>query len=548
MFQAINEHLPAIGDRFCRDLLGDRYVIWSPDQFLSETSLRRFEFPCELSTATEVAIHQLARHVAGTRQPMLRQVADDQFAWAVPISGQTTRIAVELVANDPARLADIVNRSSLCAWTRELSLQQSLIRLDEQELRLQAYATQASEDLEELTWLRNLASNLELSESGNSVERIAETVLPSLCRLINAHALIFIRDVPVTGLDAGLPIIWQTGHRRFSRHSCIALVESLLDGGDDRTVVQNFEMQPPEREILAGVKSCILVPVTSESRRLGWLLATKHPDETSVSVRNNGMPSSRTRMNENAFGAFEASLITATAVVLAAHARNCGFFHENELMLRGVIRSMINAIDAKDSYTCGHSDRVAEFSRLIAKEMSLDFATCEQIYMTGILHDVGKIGVPDHVLKKPGQLSESEFEQIKQHPVIGYEILKHLENLNYVLPGVLHHHEAMDGSGYPHGLKAEEIPLAARILAVADSYDAMTSNRPYRRGMPTEKAEAILRDGAGRQWDPACVDAFFRTAGGVRLLAQQRSTPFLPSTLSSAAAGSVPRTEMQAVG
>jgi HD-GYP domain-containing protein (c-di-GMP phosphodiesterase class II) len=225
--------------------------------------------------------------------------------------------------------------------------------------------------------------------------------------------------------------------------------------------------------------------------------------------------------------------MNATAIVLAAHGRNCGLFHEKELLLRGVIRSMINAIDAKDSYTCGHSDRVAEYARLIARELSLDLNQCEQIYMTGLLHDVGKIGVPDEVLNKPGQLTDSEFELIKQHPVIGFEILKHLENLDYVLPGVLHHHEAIDGSGYPHGLQGSEIPLEARILAVADAYDAMTSDRPYRRGMPGEKAEAILRNGAGRQWDPDCVDAFFRTTISVRLIASQRSSPFSPVSTTS---------------
>ncbi len=178
-------------------------------------------------------------------------------------------------------------------------------------------------------------------------------------------------------------------------------------------------------------------------------------------------PRYRTYMSEREFGTFEASLMSATAVVLATHGHNCG-----------------------------HSDCVAEFSRPIHRELSL----------------------PD-----------AEFELIKQHPVIGYGILRHVENLSYVLPEIPHHDEAMDGSGYANGFKDEEIPLYSRILAVADPYEAMTGNRPYRRGMPTDKAEAILRGASGNQWDPRCVDAFFRTVSRIRLLASQRSSTCLPT-------------------
>ncbi|MCA9057949.1 MAG: HD-GYP domain-containing protein, partial [Planctomycetaceae bacterium] len=273
-----------------------------------------------------------------------------------------------------------------------------------------------------------------------------------------------------------------------------------------------------QREGFAGIDSLVVMPVATATSRIGWLMAlNKLPI---APVPNSPHDTARLfTISEEEFGTFEATLLSATGVVLAAHGRNCAIFSEKESLLRGVIRSLINAIDAKDSYTCGHSDRVAYFARLIARQLDLPPAECERIYMTGLLHDVGKIGVPDHVLKKPGRLTEPEFELIKQHPVIGYEILKHLDNLSYVLPGVLHHHEAVDGSGYPHGLKGDAIPLAARILAVADAYDAMTSNRPYRRGMPVEKAEGILREGSGTQWDSECIAAFFRCAEGIRLIA-----------------------------
>jgi HD-GYP domain-containing protein (c-di-GMP phosphodiesterase class II) len=128
------------------------------------------------------------------------------------------------------------------------------------------------------------------------------------------------------------------------------------------------------------------------------------------------------------------------------------------------------------------------------------------IRMAGILHDIGKIGVDDSVLRKPGKLTNEEFEQIKQHPVLGYEILKGIRRFRGILPGVRNHHESWDGSGYPDQMVGEEIPRDAQILAVADAFDAMTSDRPYRAGMSIERVINIFRDGRGKQWAPDVVD------------------------------------------
>jgi HD-GYP domain-containing protein (c-di-GMP phosphodiesterase class II) len=171
---------------------------------------------------------------------------------------------------------------------------------------------------------------------------------------------------------------------------------------------------------------------------------------------------------------------------------------------------MVSALDARDKYTRGHSERVACLGREIALELRLSEKETEDIYISGLLHDIGKIGVPDHVLLKPGRLTDEEFQIIKQHPTIGYEILKQIPAMSAVLPGVLHHHEAVDGSGYPFGLVGNAIPLMARILAVADSFDAMTTTRAYRPKMPLEKALGILRSEAGVQWDAQVVEAFLR--------------------------------------
>jgi putative nucleotidyltransferase with HDIG domain len=180
------------------------------------------------------------------------------------------------------------------------------------------------------------------------------------------------------------------------------------------------------------------------------------------------------------------------------------------------VRALTSAIDAKDPYTHGHSERVARVAVCIGEEMGLDKEQLDTIYLGGLLHDIGKIGIDDQVLNKPGALTPEEYEHIKKHPQLGYDILRGVRQLQKILPIVLHHHESWDGTGYPHGLTGESTPLVARIAAVADAFDAMSSDRPYRQGMEDEKLDAILRDGAGKQWDPAVVDAFFACREKIR--------------------------------
>ncbi len=177
-------------------------------------------------------------------------------------------------------------------------------------------------------------------------------------------------------------------------------------------------------------------------------------------------------------------------------------------MLFSLVRCLTSALDARDPYTWGHSERVARISVRLGEQIGLHESIRSELYLGGLLHDIGKIGVPDHVLRKPGRLSEAEFDLVKQHPVIGDAILGHVNQLAHLRPLVRNHHEQFDGSGYPDGLAGEAIPLGARIVAVADSFDAMMSERPYRKAMAPAQVERALRDGSGRQWDPEVVEAF----------------------------------------
>jgi diguanylate cyclase (GGDEF)-like protein len=167
----------------------------------------------------------------------------------------------------------------------------------------------------------------------------------------------------------------------------------------------------------------------------------------------------------------------------------------------GAVLALAEAVDAKDEYTRGHSTRVATYARDLAIAAGYDEGFVNLVFVTGTLHDVGKIGVPDAVLKKTDRLTDEEFELIKLHPVLGEKIVNRIPELAETLPGVRSHHERIDGKGYPDGLEGDEIPLLARILSIADSYDAMTSDRPYRKGMPVEKALSILDECCGTQFD-----------------------------------------------
>jgi response regulator RpfG family c-di-GMP phosphodiesterase len=174
------------------------------------------------------------------------------------------------------------------------------------------------------------------------------------------------------------------------------------------------------------------------------------------------------------------------------------------------VTALALALDAKDEYTSGHSGRVSEISVVIAKEMAMPENAVEKIRLAGLIHDIGKIGVKEAVLNKPGKLTSEEFEHIKTHPAIGERILKPIVEEREILDMVRLHHERFDGRGYPDGLSGEQIPVGAAIMALADAYDAMTSDRPYRKSLGNAIAVEEIKKGSGTQFPPNVVAAFLR--------------------------------------
>ena len=180
---------------------------------------------------------------------------------------------------------------------------------------------------------------------------------------------------------------------------------------------------------------------------------------------------------------------------------------ENRQLFIDSIEMIAAAVDAKDPYTKGHSGRVSNYSVILAREIGLDEQEIELVRASATLHDVGKIGVDDQVLRKPGVLTDEEFELMKRHTIIGFEIVRQVQQLADTLPGIRWHHESLDGSGYPDGIKGDEIPLLVRIIAVADTFDAVTTDRPYQTGRDFPNALEILKKHAGTRYDPIVVDA-----------------------------------------
>ncbi len=236
----------------------------------------------------------------------------------------------------------------------------------------------------------------------------------------------------------------------------------------------------------------IVLPLWHEKKLLGLLMAINCADEgdfTSVDVQ----------------------LFQAVGDRVSAYLENQHLYDDLSDLLMGMLHALVNSIDAKDPYTCGHSERVAYISRWLAQARGLATADCERVYLAGLLHDIGKIGVPDAVLCKPGKLTKEEFGAMKRHPEIGAKILSQVRQVEDLVPGILRHHERVDGRGYPTGLSDRRIPLLGRIICLADCFDAMTTNRTYRVALPLATVEAEIRRCSGTQFDPKLAEQFVQS-------------------------------------
>ncbi|MEW6277220.1 MAG: GAF domain-containing protein [Candidatus Eremiobacterota bacterium] len=246
-----------------------------------------------------------------------------------------------------------------------------------------------------------------------------------------------------------------------------------------------------------------------------------------------GVLNVRGKRDGSDFNDEDLALASRLAAVAAVAISNAELHDELQSLFVNSITALANSIDARDPYTRGHSERVTQYSVMIAEGLGFAGDELENIRYAGLLHDIGKIRIRDHILNKPGRLTDEEFAEMKRHPEYGVEIMWPVKAFHKVFPGILHHHEQWSGGGYPYGLKGEDIPLMGRILCVADSFDAMTSDRPYRKGMPVEQAVEEIKRNAGIQFDPDAARIFLRLIeeGRVAEILERKalSTPTLPN-------------------
>jgi len=211
-----------------------------------------------------------------------------------------------------------------------------------------------------------------------------------------------------------------------------------------------------------------------------------------------------------AFDEEDLALFSSLADQVAIALDNARLYQELEEMFFQTAESLADAIEKRDPYTGGHTQRVTTYSLITAKYLPLKPTDLKWLKISAVLHDIGKIGIDDQILRKPEKLNPEEFNEIKRHADLGAEIVDHIKQLRNIIPGIKYHHEQIDGTGYPEGLKGEKIPMIAKIVAVADTYDAMTTDRPYRKGLSKELAIKELKRCSGTQFDQKVVEAFVK--------------------------------------
>lgn len=327
------------------------------------------------------------------------------------------------------------------------------------------------------------------------MDKLFETVVESVLKVTEGERAALLTRHPDTG-NVELEAI---KHRYAVGRSNLQISRTVLDKvlKEGVSAISNYaavdvrlRSQSLIDQMITGV---MCVPVAGRSGTLGLLYVdTTSPDQVFRDTDLEILAS----IGSQAGGALERARL----------------IQELEELFIGANRALVASVEARDPYTRGHSERVTAYSLSIAAVMGLDDRSREILELSGLLHDVGKIGVPEAVLQKAGKLTDEEFRHIKLHPVQGSEIVKNIRHpyIEEVVQGVRHHHERWSGGGYPDGLKGDDINLTSRILAVGDTYDAMTSDRPYRKGMPAEKAIAILQDISGSQLEPDVVEAFLK--------------------------------------
>ncbi|MBQ1610003.1 MAG: HD-GYP domain-containing protein, partial [Elusimicrobia bacterium] len=336
-----------------------------------------------------------------------------------------------------------------------------------------------------------------------SKEEVSQTVVDTACSIIHSD----LASLMLINSENELYIISSKGlSEKIKKETKMKIGEGIagrVASTGKYIFVENIEtdvrfLRPNDDDRYVS-KSFISVPLKVKSRVIG--------------VLNINSPKNKKQFNDR-----DLKLITILADQAAMRLDNIELFNNLQSFYFEMVQTLARAIDAKDAYTYDHADRARKYAKAIAVKMNLPYTIVRNIEYAALMHDIGKIGIADNILLKKEKLTEKEIKMLRTHPIIGNKILAPVKFLSPVAPMVLYHQEWYDGSGYPEGLAKEEIPLGARIVAVIDAYDAMTSDRPYRKALHIKTAVKELKDGAGTQFDPKIVDIFINILKEEKLL------------------------------
>ncbi len=496
------------------------FVLWTREEYAVWVSSSPPAINPSTSDPSLPGLMLLLEETIDTEKPNHIETFPGQHLLAVPLKGlrhdpRCCAVAC-LTTNSPELLLQLAE-----AKLQEIQHAKDLASIHEENA---FFLKQVSEDFEELAFLRTMAERLVLEDCSSGTDELVAFMLPMLGQTISVEEFYYL-DAE-SGPQPRVDQQWFANAEQASRFSHLQLenlVRHYNDVAQKRPVVKNQIAELGLHSELPDLHEFVLVAVFSAVGPIGWLLGVNKV-QPEISTEEEPL----WQLGQDEFGTSEASFISTAATMLASYAHNVAFIKERERLLMSVVSTLVSAIESKDNYTCGHSERVARYGKRLAAEVGYDEDACERLYLTGLLHDVGKIGVSDAVLKKEGSLTDEEFAEVQKHPDLGWAILRELEPLSYVLPGVLHHHERVDGKGYPDRLERNEIPYDGQLLAVVDAFDAMTSDRPYRQGMAVEKAVQIFKEGAGTQWNAALVGAFLKILPDILEIKDNYVRPPLP--------------------
>lgn len=461
-------------------------------------NLHRGDFELFASSSCDDLIHNLAevigvpmalldtagRIIAGAPSP----AGDEESAEAPPEGAITAAIEFEDVVL--GTLVAYTDNSGLESMVRSLAEQlESRFGLEQEAVALTDRLSH-SYDVTNLlqSYVKKLRPNRSLG--WNARKLLAET-----SELLEERLLIqWLPEHECLGWNAG-PGLELSNRMRYLTANQFAM-DTLLDelalvpdaNNMEATVRHRGSMMTPD-----GKLDYVLMPVRGPSEITGLAGLVKNEEDPS-------------------FETTEIRLLECLVDELTNTTTNRVLQFEIRTLLFNVMKSLVVALEAKDEYTHGHSERVYGLSIQLAEQLGLSEDDLQTLAWAALLHDIGKIGVDESILRKPDRLTAEEYDAIKRHPGIGASMLEPIEQLRIIVPGIRHHHERFDGKGYPDGLAGEEIPLVGRIIAVADTYDAVVSSRPYRPSRTAEQALEIIREGAGTQFDPEIAQVFLNLA------------------------------------